>query len=45
MIMNPLEELTVLFLTLFDHIMDLFTLGQWSRVRGEEIVVLKSKQN
>jgi len=44
--MNPLEELTVIFLTLFDFIMDMLTLGWWSRVRGEEIVVFKSsKQN
>ena len=44
--MNPLEEMTVIVLTLFDSIMDVLTLGQWSRVRGEEIVVFKSsKQN
>ena len=44
--MNPLEELTIVILTVFDHIMDLITLGQWSRVRGEEIVLIKdSKQN
>lgn len=43
--MNPLEAFIVILLTLFDHIMDLLTLGRWSRVRGEEIVVLKSKEN
>ena len=44
--MNLSERFTVIVLTLFDRIMDLFTLGWWSRVRGEEIVVLKtSKQN
>ena len=42
--MNALEELTVIFLTLFDHIMDLLTLGRWSRVRGEEIVVIKPRK-
>jgi hypothetical protein len=41
--MNPLEALTVILLTVFDHIMDLLTLGTWSRVRGEEIVVFKIK--
>jgi hypothetical protein len=39
--MNPYEALTVIFLTLFDHFMDRFTLGWWSQVRGEEIVVIK----
>jgi hypothetical protein len=43
--MNLPEELIVIFLTLFDFIMDVLTLGWWSRVRGEEIVILKSKQN
>ena len=43
--MNMPEELTVLFLTVFDHIMDALTAGRWSRVRGDEIVILKSKQN
>jgi len=37
------EKLIVIFLTLFDHIMDRLTLGWWSRVRGEEIVVIKTK--
>lgn len=41
--MNLREELTVIFLTLFDHIMDLLTLGWWSQVRGEEIVVIKKQ--
>lgn len=41
--MKPLEELIVISLTVFDHIMDLLTLGRWSRVRGEEIVVIKTK--
>jgi hypothetical protein len=41
--MNLREELTVIVLTLFDHIMDALTLGKWSRVRGEEIVVFKTK--
>jgi len=41
-----LEEFTVIILMLFDHTMDLLTLGQWSRVRGDEIVILKTrKQN
>jgi len=40
------EQLIVIFLTVFDFIMDVLTLGQWSRVRGEEIVLIKdSKQN
>jgi hypothetical protein len=44
--MNPLEEFTVIFLTLFDHIMDVLTLGWWSIYRGDEIVLIKtSKQN
>lgn len=44
--MNLAERFTVLILTVFDRIMDLLTLGHWSRVRGEEIVILKiSKQN
>ena len=42
--MNPLEELTVIFLTLFDLIMDTLTLGWWSRVRGEEIVIIKTRK-
>jgi len=37
------EQLIVIVLTVFDHIMDLLTLGWWSRVRGEEIVVIKTK--
>lgn len=42
--MIAFEELTVFLLTLFDFIMDVFTLGGWSRVRGDEIVVLKTRK-
>ena len=42
--MNLLEELTVIILSLFDFIMDLLTLGWWSRVRGEEKVIIKIRK-
>ena len=42
--MNPLEELTVIILTLFDHMMDLFTFGQWSHTRGNRKVTFKIKK-
>ena len=42
--MNLSERLTVIFLTLFDHIMNLITLGYWGKVRGDEIVVIKLRK-
>lgn len=42
--MNLSERLTVFFLTLLDHIMDLLTLGRWSRVRGDEKVIIKIRK-
>ncbi len=35
------EKVIVSFLYLFDFIMNLITLGQWGRSRGEERVVFK----
>lgn len=37
------ERLIVIILTVFDRIMDLLTFGRWSRVRGDEKVVVKFK--
>lgn len=40
------EQILVTLLTLFDLIMNLITLGYWGWVRGEEVVIIKTrKQN
>jgi hypothetical protein len=44
--MNLSERLIVSLLTLFDLAMNIITFGQWEKVRGEEVVIIKTrKQN
>ena len=44
--MNLSERLIVFVLSGFDRIMNLVTLGLWEKVRGEQVVIIKTrKQN
>jgi hypothetical protein len=42
--MNISERLTVFLLTIFDRIMNLVTFGLWEKVRGEQIVIIKIRE-
>lgn len=41
--MNTEEKLIIPCLTAFDWVIDLLTLGIWSRIRGNQKVAYKSK--
>jgi len=42
--MNVQDRIVEIFLSLFDHIMDLFTLGKWTQIRGGVVPNIKIKK-
>ena len=42
--MNLSERLIVFLLTCFDLVMNAVTFGMWEKVRGEQVVIIKTRK-